>query len=96
MMHLIWGASDMAGRGRGLGTLLEGKLDGLVAKVGLELGGDVDHGGPPRGVLHHQEELGDYLDHVARLQDKVALPHQVFGPQTTRYVGLAAHLHRRT
>ncbi len=42
--------------------------------MGLELGGNVDLRRPPRGVLHHQKELGDDLDDVAGLQDEVALP----------------------
>ena len=52
----------------------ERECDALVAKVGLELGADVDVGRAPGGVLHHEVELRHYLDHVTGLQHKVALP----------------------
>ncbi len=62
-------AAAVSGRGQ-----LEGEWHPVVgAEVGLELCGDVDRGRAAGGVLHHQEELGDDLDDVARLQDEVAL-----------------------
>ena len=57
-----------------MATHLELKGDRMSAKVGVKLGVDVDTGGLPRGVLHHQEELGHDLNDVAGLEDEVPLP----------------------
>ena len=59
---------------RGVGDGPEREGDPLVAKVGLELGADVDVGRAPGGVLHHEVELRHYFDHVTGLQHEVALP----------------------
>ena len=58
---------------RRVGDGPEREGDPLVAKVGLELGADVDVGRAPSGVLHHEVELRHYLDYVAGLQHEVPL-----------------------
>ena len=49
-----------------------GRSEPLRQDHGL-LGVDVDVGRLPRGVLDDQEQLGDDLDDVTRLEDQVAL-----------------------
>ena len=52
---------------------LELEGNAVCAKVCVKLGVDVDAGRFPGGILHHQEQLRHDLDHVAGLEDKVAL-----------------------
>ena len=65
-------ASRPASRPANVGPEREGHR--VAAEVGLELCGDVDVGRLPGGVLDDEEQLGDDLDDVAGLEDKVALP----------------------
>ena len=46
----------------------------MCSKVGIKLGIYVHGRRLPRGVLDHQEQLGDDLDDVTGLEDKVSLP----------------------
>ena len=64
--------SSLSAVRRGVGDGPERECDALVAKVGLELGADVDVGRATGRVLHHEVELRHDLDHVARLQNEVA------------------------
>ena len=66
--------SSLSAVRRGVGDGPERECDALVAKVGLELGADVDVGRAPGRVLHDEVELRHDLDHVAGLQHEVALP----------------------
>ena len=64
--------SSLSAVRRRVGDGPERESDTLVAKVGLELGADVDVGRATGRVLHHEVELRHDLDHVARLQNEVA------------------------
>ena len=46
----------------------------MGSKVGIKLRINVHRGRLPRGVLDHEEQLGDDLNDVTRLEDKVSLP----------------------
>ena len=46
----------------------------MCSKVGIKLRINVDGGRLPRGVLDHEEQLGDDLDDVTSLEHKVSLP----------------------
>ena len=67
----------------------------MGAEVGVKLRAYVDGWRLAGGVLHHEEELGDYLDDVSGLEDKVALPLDGLGGQAARDVGLGSQLPRR-
>ena len=70
---------------------LEGELDGLPDEIGLKLAGDVDVRGLAGGVLDDQEQLGDDLDDVSRLENEVPLAAlHALGRQASRNVGLTA------
>ena len=72
-------------------TSLERELDGLAAKVGLKVRGHIDVGRFAGGVLDDQEQLGDDLNDVSRLEDEVALAAlHALGRQASRYIGLTA------
>ena len=74
-------------------TSLERELDCLATKVGLKVRGHVDVGRFAGGVLDDQEQLGDYLDDVTGLKDKVALsPLHALRGEATRDVGLTTQL----
>ena len=63
----------------------------MTAEVCLKLCPDVDLGRFASGVLDDQEQLGDVLDDVSRLEDEVALAAlHALGRQAPRYVGLTA------
>ena len=64
----------------------------MGAEVCLELCADVDGGGLPRAVLHHEEQLGHDLDDVAGLEDEVPLAPHRLGGQAVRDVGLRPQL----
>lgn len=66
----------------------------MGSKVCIELGVNVDCGRFPGGVLDHEEELGDDLDDVTGLEDKVALPHNGLGGQAPGDIGLTLQLPR--
>ena len=72
---------------------LEG--DGVCPEVGVKLCVDVDTGRLPSGILHNEEQLGDDLDHVAGLEDKVPLPLHCLGGKASRDVRLRPQLPRR-
>lgn len=55
------------------------KCNRVGPKVCIELSVNVDCGRLPRGVLDHEEKLGDNLDDVTGLEDEVALPHDSLG-----------------
>ena len=67
----------------------------MGAEVGVKLRANVDGRRLAGGVLHHEEELGDYLDDVSGLEDKVALPLDGLGGEAARDVGLGSQLPRR-
>ena len=46
----------------------------MCSKVCIKLCADVDCWRLAGGVLHHQEQLGDDLDDMTSLEDKVSLP----------------------
>ena len=46
----------------------------MGSKVGIKLRINVDGGRLPRGVLDHEEQLGDDLDDMTSLEDEVSLP----------------------
>ena len=73
---------------------LELKSDRVSSEVGIELSVDVDRGRLPGGVLDHEEELGDDLDDVPRLEHEVALPLDGLGAQAPGDVGLTLQLPR--
>ena len=72
---------------------LEG--DGVCPEVGIKLCVDVHTGRLPSGILHNEEQLGDDLDHVAGLEDKVPLPLHCLGGKASRDVRLRPQLPRR-
>ena len=55
------------------------KCNRVGPKVCIELSVNVDCGRLPRGVLDHEEKLGDNLDDVTGLEDEVAFPHDGLG-----------------
>ena len=71
---------------------LELEGDTVRAKIGVKLGIDVHAGGFPGGVLHHEEEFGHDLDHVASLEDEVALALHCFGGKAPWDVRLRSQL----
>ena len=71
---------------------LELEGDTVRAKIGIELGVDVHAGGFPCGVLHNEEKLGHDLDHMAGLEDEVALALHCFGGKAPWDVGLRSQL----
>ena len=60
----------------------------MSSKVGIELSADIDSRRFARGVLHHEEQLGHDLDHVAGLKDKISLPLDSFRGETAGNVWL--------
>ena len=60
----------------------------MSPKVGIELGVDIHCRRLSCSVLDHQEELGDNLDDMAGLEDKVAFLLHSFRGQAARDVGL--------
>ena len=63
----------------------------MCSKVGIKLGIYVHGRRLPCGVLDHQEQLGDDLDDVSRLENEVPLAAlHALGRQASRYVGLTA------
>ena len=65
----------------------------MCSEVCIELSADVDCWWLASGILHHQEQLGHYLNDVAGLEHEVSLPGNSLGRQTARDIGgLAAEL----
>ena len=73
---------------------LELKGNRVSAKVCIKLGVDVDTGGLPGGVLHHEEELGHDLDDMPGLEDKVPFTLHRFRGKAPWDVRLRAQLPR--